>query len=354
MQIIKAKVTPIKLDLQQPIKMAHLPEINQVTVIFVRLELSTGQSAWGCTIADQDLTGDDPDQVIKACLDCADLVPDLHPTNIEYSLDQLIPLVAEAPSAMCAFDLAFHDLLGLASGLPLYRLLGGYRNSIQTSATIPSGTIEESVSIAQDRAKSGFRMLKIKGGFDPEEDVHRVRRIHRTLPNHILRLDPDGAYTVQAAIDVARALEGKIEMLEQPTPPDDLEGLCRVKEQSQVPILADQSVSGPASVLELAAENITDGISVKMATCGGLRCAGQIDAIARAAKISTMVSCLIEPALLIAAGLSFALSSPNVHYADLDGNLELVDDPCLPGFHLEDGWLTASEVPGLGCLVNLN
>lgn len=354
MQINKAEVTPITLNLQQPIKMAHLPEIDHVTVIFVRLELTTGQSAWGCTIADQDLTGDNPDQVIQACLDCADLVPDLHPTNIEYSLDQLIPLVAEAPSAMCAYDLAFHDLLGWASGMPLYRLLGGYRNSIQTSATIPSGTLEDSVSIAQDRAKSGFRMLKIKGGFDPEEDVRRVRGIHRTLPNHILRLDPDGAYTVEAAIDVARALEGKIEMLEQPTPADDLEGLYRVKEQSPVPILADQSVRGPASVLELAAEHITDGISVKMATCGGLRCAGQIDAIARAAKIATMVSCIIEPALLIAAGLSFALSSPNVRYADLDGYLELVDDPCLPGFHLQDGWLTASEVPGLGCSVNLS
>jgi L-alanine-DL-glutamate epimerase-like enolase superfamily enzyme len=354
MQITKCEVIPVTLSLQQPIKMAHLPEINQITVVFVRLELNTGQSAWGCTIADQELTGDSPEQVIKACQDCADMAPDLHPTNIEYSLDQLIPLVAEAPSAMCAYDLAFHDLLGLASGMPLYRLLGGYRNSIQTSVTIPSGTIEEGVSIAQDRAKSGFRMLKIKGGFDPEEDVRRVRGIHRTLPNHILRLDPDGAYTVKAAIDVARALTGKIEMLEQPTPADDLEGLCQVKEQSPVPILADQSVTGPASVLELASENIADGISVKMATCGGLRCAGQIDAIARAAKIATMVSCIIEPALLIAAGLSFALSSPNVQYADLDGYLELVDDPCLPGFHLEDGWLTASEVPGLGCSVNLS
>ena len=249
--------------------MAHLPEIDRITVIFLRLDLTSGQSAWGCTVAHRDLTGDDPDQVIKACLDCADLVPDLHPTNIEYSLDQLIPLVADAPSAMCAFDLAFHDLLGLASGLPLYRLLGGYRNSIQTSATIPSGTIKESVSIAKDRAKAGFRMLKIKGGFDPEEDVRRVRGIQRALPDHILRLDPDGGYSIQAAIDVARALEGKIEMLEQPTPAEDLDGLCQVKERSPVPILADQSVSGPGSVLELAADQITDGISVKMASCGG-------------------------------------------------------------------------------------
>ena len=121
-----------------------------------------------------------------------------------------------------------------------------------------------------------------------------------------------------------------------------------------MPVVADQSVTGPESVLEIASRGISSGISVKLATCGGLRCANQIDAIARAAKLATMVSCLIEPALLIAAGLSFALSSPNVQYADLDGYLELQDDPSLPGFALEEGWLTASEVPGLGCTVNLS
>lgn len=353
MQIIKSEVIPVTLKLHQPIRMANTPLIDSVTVVFVRLDLSSGQSAWGCTVAHESLVGDKPEDVIQACQDCAVMAPDLHPTNIEYSLDQLAPLVEGAPSAMCAFDLAFHDLLGLASGMPLYRLLGGYRNSIQTSATIPIGTIEEGVAIAQDRAKSGFRMLKIKGGLDPEEDVRRIRGIHRNLPHHILRLDPDGAYSVQEAIDVVRALEGKIEMLEQPTSAEDLEGLCRVKEHSSIPILADQSAAGPASVLALAADGITDGVSVKIATCGGLRCAGQIDAIARAAKMATMVSCVIEPALLIAAGLSFALSSPNVQYGDLDGHLELASDPSEAGFSLEDGWLTASEVPGLGCTVNL-
>jgi L-alanine-DL-glutamate epimerase-like enolase superfamily enzyme len=67
-----------------------------------------------------------------------------------------------------------------------------------------------------------------------------------------------------------------------------------------------------------------------------------------------MVSCLIEPALLATAGLSFALSSPNVRYGDLDGHLDLIDDPSTPGFHLEDGWLIASDLPGLGCIVNLD
>jgi L-alanine-DL-glutamate epimerase-like enolase superfamily enzyme len=354
MQIKKAEVYPINLKLRQPIQMAGFPQIEQITAIFVQLQTVSGQSAWGCTVAHKELTGDLPQDAIRACRDAATLVPDLHPTNLEYSLEELAPHLRHTPSAMCAFDLAFHDLLGLAAGMPLYRLLGGYRNRIQTSVTIPIASLEESVEMARYRAQSGFRMLKIKGGLDADEDVQRVVAIHRVLPNHTLRLDPDGGYSVQEAIDVARALDGVIEMLEQPISPGDIAGLREIKKASPLPILADQSAGSPASALDLATHRVVDGVSIKIAACGGLRCAAQVNAIARAAHLVAMVSCLIEPALLIAAGLSFALCSSNVRYGDLDGHLDLIDDPTLPGFRLEDGWLIASEVPGLGCTVNLD
>jgi len=95
------------------------------------------------------------------------------------------------------------------------------------------------------------------------------------------------------------------------------------------------------------------GISTKLASCGGLDCARQIDTIARAGKLTTMVGCLNEPALSIAAGLALALSSPNVRYGDLDGHFDLENDPSVPGFQFEDGWLIANESPGLGCAVYL-
>jgi L-alanine-DL-glutamate epimerase-like enolase superfamily enzyme len=354
MQITKAEVTPVELKIKQPIQMARSPDIDQITVVFVRIETREGQNAWGCAVAHPDLTGDEPEAVIQTCHECADMVPSLHPTNIEYSLAELAPLAKDTPTALCAFDLAFHDLLGLAASMPLYRLLGGYRNRIQTSVTIPIAPLEQTVEMACARADQGFRMLKIKGGLDPEGDVYRIRAIRRALPRLTIRLDADGGYSAQQAIEVANALKDKIEMLEQPTPADDLESLREVTTHSPVPILADQSVAGPSSALELAAQRSANGMSVKLATCGGIQCARQIDAIARAAKMATMVSCVIEPALLIAAGLSFALSSPNVRYGDLDGNLDLINDPTTPGFAQEEGWLIASDVPGLGCTVNLN
>jgi L-Ala-D/L-Glu epimerase len=353
MQITKVEVTPVELKLRQPVRMAGLPEFSQVMAVFVRMDTRQGQTGWGCTIAHSKLTGEKPEDVVRSCLECASLVTDLHPMNIEYSLSELSSRAKATPSTLCAYDLAFHDLLSVAAGMPLYRILGGYRNRIQTSVTITLAPVTDSVQMACDRANQGFRMLKIKGGVNPDEDVQRVEAIHRALPDHILRLDADGGYTPQQALDVARVLGDMLEMLEQPIPPGDLAALRQIKEVSPVPILADQSVRGPSSALELAANHTVDGLSIKLATCGGLRCARQIDAVARAAHMDTMVSCFVEPALLISAGLSLALSSPNVRYGDLDGYLDLTNDPSQAGFSLEDGWLVAKDVPGLGYTVNI-
>jgi L-Ala-D/L-Glu epimerase len=354
LQIIKAEVTPVELRLRHPARMAGMPPVEQVVAFFVRIETRKGQSAWGCGVAHPQLTGEKPSEALRHCQAAADKATSLHPTNLEYSLAELYPLVGNSPAASCAFDLVFHDLLGLAADLPLYKLMGGYRNRIQTSITIPLEDLVESVEHAQQYASAGFRIFKIKGGLDPAEDVRRVKAIHSALPGLTLRLDADGGYDVQGALDVARALVDEIEILEQPTPATDLRGLREVTRLSPVPVLADQSVSTPASALDLASHHAVNGLAIKLASCGGLGCARQIDTIARTAHMFSMVSCTIEPALLIAAGLSLALSSPNIRYGDLDGHLDLINDPTVASaFRLEDGWLTAMDVSGLGCTVNL-
>jgi L-alanine-DL-glutamate epimerase-like enolase superfamily enzyme len=355
MQITHVEVVPLELDLRVPYRSAYTPdaEVERVAVVFIRIDTRQGDVAWGCAAFNPAITGETLESVTRACRACADRARDLNPLNIEHALSELAKLTTDTPSAQCAFDIAFHDLLGLATRQPLYRILGGYRDRIQTSITLGVASVRETVTMAQERARQGFRILKLKGGLSPDEDVRRVRAVREALPALTLRLDVEQGYNVQQALDVARALQGVLEMLEQPTPAADLQALARVTQHSPVPILADESVTGPPSALDIASRRAADGLSVKLATCGGLRCARQIDAIARAARLATMVGCVIEPALLISAGLSFALSSPSVQYGDLDGYFDLVGDPTLPGFIFQQGWLIATEVPGLGCTVKL-
>lgn len=354
MQITHVEVLPIEIGLRLPYQaVSHPGGLDRIDCVFIRIETRDGQVAWGCAAFDPTLTGETLDQVTRACHACADRAVDLNPLNTEFALSTLADITEHTPSARCAFDMALYDLLGLAAGLPLHRLLGGFRHRIQTSITIGLAPLKETVELARNRARQGFRILKIKGGRDPEEDVRRVEAVRQALPELILRLDAEQGYTVRQALDVARALEGKLEMLEQPTEKEDLSALQSVTQHSKVPILADESLVGPESALEIVTKRAAHGINIKLATCGGLHCARQVDAIARAARMTTMIGCINEPALLIAAGLGLALSSPNVQYCDLDGHMDLVDDPTQPGFDCENGWLVARDVPGLGCTVDL-
>jgi L-alanine-DL-glutamate epimerase-like enolase superfamily enzyme len=352
-QISHIEVVPVELDLRLPYRLPSGQELNQVGAVFVRVETKQGVTGWGCTAADPAFMDSTLPEVTRACQACADRALDLNPLNTEYALAELADVAGDTPAALCAFDLAFYDLLGLAARLPLYRLLGGYRHRIQTSITVTRASLQETVELARDFARQGFRILKIKSSRQPEDDVRRMRAVRDALPNLTLRLDAEGSYTVQQALDVARALEGKLEMIEQPTPPGDLQMMRETTSRSPVAILADESVRGPSSALQVASQRAADGLNVKLVTCGGLHCARQMDAIARAAQMATMVGCVHEPALLIAAGLGFALSSANVRYGDLDGAFYLLNDPTIPGYQLEEGWLIARDVPGLGCTVEL-
>ncbi len=356
MQIARVEVIPLTLRLRIPYRTAYHTDapVDEIDTVFIQIETVQGEVAWGCAAFDPLISGESRGAVIEACRRCADRARDLNPLNTEFALAELEPLTEGLPSALCAFDIAFHDLLGLAAGLPLYRLLGGYRHRIQTSITVSIAPARETVERARQRASQGFRILKLKGGLNAEEDVQRVRAVCDALPNITVRLDADGGYTAAEAIQVARALADRIEMLEQPTSPElGIETLRQVTDQSPVPILADQSVVGSPSALRIASQRAADGLLIKLATCGGIRHGRQMDAIARTARLVAMVGCVHEPALLIAAELAFALSSPAVQYGDLDGHFDLVGDPTRTGFQLQDGWLIATDVPGLGCTVEL-
>jgi L-alanine-DL-glutamate epimerase-like enolase superfamily enzyme len=350
MQITRVAAWPMSLSLTEPYTIAY-ETISDVTNVFVRIETNGPLVGYGCAAPDLEVTSETPESV----LDFVDAVaaPDLQgqdPLRSAALLDPLRPHLSVHASAIAALDMALHDLLGKAAGLPLWRILGGFRDSIETSITIGILPESETLERAGDWIARGFRCLKIKGGCDIDSDIARVLHIRGRFGDRIeIRFDANQGYTVDQALHFVEATKSaRVVLFEQPTPKGQPDLLGRVAQSAPMAVMADESMMSLRDAFELARDDLADMVNVKLMKVGGIAEALQVNAVARSARLEVMVGCMDEAEIAIAAGLHFALARPNVRYADLDGHLALADDPTRGMLRLENGTLYASERPGLG------
>jgi L-alanine-DL-glutamate epimerase-like enolase superfamily enzyme len=349
-KIKKLEVWEVKMPLTEPYTIAY-ETIHETSNIFLRIETDNGIQAFGCAAPDLEVTKETPEAVLSLFKDIVE--PYLHhknPFQIAKIMDDLRKECPHNPSLMAMVDMALHDLLAKKAGLPLYQLLGGFRKSIPTSITIGILPVKETVEKAVQFTKQGFTVLKIKGGLNVNLDVERFFKIREKLGKIIrLRFDGNQGYTVEETIHfVQETLSCNIEILEQPTPRYELEALGEITGQTHLPIMADESLLTLLDVFKIARNDGADMLNIKLMKVGGIATAMHINSVAKAAGMEVMVGCMDESALGIAAGLHFALARPNVEFADLDGHLDLLNDPAAGCIILKNGVLFPKESAGLG------
>jgi L-alanine-DL-glutamate epimerase-like enolase superfamily enzyme len=245
-------------------------------------------------------------------------------------------------AAKAALDGALHDLAGKLLGIPVWRLLGLARSGPPTRMTIWIAD-PDSVALHVERiVRDGrFRALKLKLGGDGL-DVARVEALRgvSALP---LLVDANEAFADDdAALETLLPLERLgVDAIEQPLAAEAM-AESRLRERLSVPLIVDESCHTLADVAGCA--RFAGGINVKLAKSGGIREALRMVAAARALGLRTMLGCMIESGLGIAAAAQIASAFDD---ADLDGNLLLAHDPW-PGVELVDGVQLPGEAPGLG------
>ncbi|MBI4506904.1 MAG: hypothetical protein HY691_15330 [Chloroflexi bacterium] len=267
------------------------------------------------------------------------------------------------PYAKAAVDVALHDLVGRALGVPVYQLLGGRcRESVPIAHMLGILPLDEVVAEARAAWADGLRAFQIKGGRDAARDGEVVAALRATLgPAVFLRLDANQGYaTPKAAIAALRPMEAaRLDAAEQPVA--GLAALAEVRSAVAPLVIADESCWSAADALALAQARAVDAISIYVGMAGGLYPARQVAAVAAAAGLPHDVNGSLELGIGSAANVHLAIAAPAATLASVTpiaapadaaptqvGGRYFADDVVSAPFLYRDGAVAPLDRPGLG------
>ncbi|WP_378185904.1 mandelate racemase/muconate lactonizing enzyme family protein [Aquimarina sp. W85] len=349
MKITQVSYERLDINLATPYIIAY-ETVAKATNFILKIETNTTTIGYGCAAPDSVVTGETPDQVETAIKTI--IIPYLigkNPFLTVKILEDLKLVMKGSSSALAMVDIALHDLISRKLNIPLYQFLGGYREYIATSITIGILSVTDTLKEATQFVEQGFNIIKVKGGLDVEQDIEKMIKIREKFPHVSLRFDGNQGYTVNDSVAfVKRTKTVDIEIFEQPLPIIKEEKLGEVTQQVTIPVMADESIKTLKDAFRLAQNQRIDMVNIKLMKVGGILEAKHISSVAKSANLDVMIGCIDECRLGISAGLHFALSRPNIHYADLDGHLDMSNDPFGELFTLKKGVLYPSTYPGLG------
>jgi L-Ala-D/L-Glu epimerase len=245
------------------------------------------------------------------------------------------------PFAQCALDEAAHDLVAKRAGKPLYEHWGLRPEAPRPMTNFTIGLDTPEVMLAKMQAMP-WPLYKIKLGGTPSTDLGTLALL-RNHTDAAFRVDANCGWTAEQTLTFVPDLVALgVEFIEQPLPASDWVGMARLRAESALPIIADESCIAETDVGRCA--DYFHGINIKLTKCGGLTPARRMIAEARQRGLRVMVGCMTESSVGISA---IAHLLPLLDYVDMDGSLLITNDPAT-GITFSFGQVRYAEGPGTG------
>jgi L-Ala-D/L-Glu epimerase len=349
MKIKKIEIFYFDIPLKEPFRIS-IGTLHGANNVLVRILTDSGLIGLGESCPFLPITGETQETNIAAARSLRDLLSGKDPLAIENFVREAGSFIRSNPSMVAAFDMALYDILGKASSLPLFRLLGGSRSTLETDITTDLDAPKKMAAKAKRFVAAGYKKIKIKVGQNPDLDVARLEAIREAIGyDKDISIDANQGWTVLQAISALKRMERfRIQYVEQPVAAWDLAGLRAVRRQSPIPVMADEALFSPHDAIRLVREEACDYFNIKLMKSGGILNALKIAQIGESANIRAMVGCMLETRLALTAAAHLMAAQGNIIFADLDGNATHAVDPVEGGMVVKGGAITLPQGPGLG------
>lgn len=346
MQITDVRATIVSIPRRRPLKTAY-GEIADTTTVVVQVDTDADITGLGQTVAPAPWYGASAEAIssnIHSYLRPAVLGQD--PFNVEQLFACMYEALREARYAITAVEYALWDIKGKALGVPVFQLLGGRCTAgAPLHAFVERTSINEMVTRIEALADEGWAWFKTKIGFGVDEDLAWYRELRARVDDEIqFQLDGNTGYTLGQAVQVLSRMEklGSVVLFEQPV--RYLDEMATLTTRLTTPLQADEALTSPRSVYEIAQRGAGHVLHFKIHKYGGLLQAKRMAAIAEAAGLELSVAPYFD--IMAAAAAHFAASTPNTTwpagYSDMRDTL--LTEPYEPNGQV----LEPADRPGLG------
>jgi len=275
---------------------------------------------------------------------------------IDRALARMDRETTEGFEAKAAIEMALLDIKGRALGVAVHSLLGGaLTHELTLNAWIGTVAPEQAASEALEWLRRGFRTAKIKISGASDEGIARVAAVRDAVGSGLaLRVDFNESLALAEAVPyIGRLGPYGLTLVEQPIPRDDIAGLAAIRRAIHIPLMADESVTGPASLIEIIRREAADIVKVKVMKQGGLLRTRQMIDCAAAAGLRVVMGHGFGLTLSTLAEAAVAATSDAViPGCEAVGPLKMAGDVVADPVRLGDGVLRLGDAPGLGATID--
>ena len=275
LKITSVDLFKLNIPMKFPFKIS-LGTSYEANNVLVRINTNKDIYGLGEACSSLRITGDTQNTVYEAGILIAKVIKGKDPFAIDTRMKEINQTIVKQTQIKSAFNIALYDILGKATGVPLYVILGGEKRDIFTDYTIG---IQENLETAINKVKNiidmGFSAIKLKVGLNKRMDIELIKKIREEVSKDIsIRIDTNQGWDLTTAIEVLKAMKPyNLEYAEQPLAYWDYENMRRLREMEIAPICADESVFDHHDAFKLASMGACDYLNIKLGKSGGIHTA---------------------------------------------------------------------------------